>query len=239
MPKYAHIPWGATGCCLAVVGLLITLGTWQIRRLAWKEDLIAQTQNLKDGDYQPVSDPAALQAMPAGRAFLPIRLKGTFLHALALRVGTRTHQGQPGYHLFTPFQIDQGSYILVNRGWIPWKDTMPLEEPQGPVALQGFLRAPEKPGIFTPLNRPAEDLWHSIDMPAMGARFHERGLPVAIAPLYLIAQDTRAHMAPPLPLDMHHVLRNPHLGYAITWFLLAGAVVILYIFFLYQGSRDI
>jgi len=93
-----------------------------------------------------------------------------------------------------------------------------------PVTMTGYIRFPEAAGMLTPPENPARRLWFTRDHLAM-ARVLGWG---EVAPLYIdLEQPVPASGIPkPGALDVH--LKDDHLQYAITWFGLAGAVVIAF-----------
>ena len=92
------------------------------------------------------------------------------------------------------------------------------------VALTGYLRFPEPPGWLTPAENRDKRLWFVRDHPAIASALGW-GL---VAPFYVdLEQPAPANGIPrPGPLDVH--LKDDHLQYAVTWFMLAGAVLIAF-----------
>jgi cytochrome oxidase assembly protein ShyY1 len=93
-----------------------------------------------------------------------------------------------------------------------------------PVELTGYLRFPEKAGVLTPAENITKRLWFTRDHLAMA---HMLGWG-EVAPFYidLEAPVPESAIPKPGPLEVH--LKDDHLQYAITWFGLAGAVVIAF-----------
>jgi len=100
------------------------------------------------------------------------------------------------------------------------------------VTMTGYIRFPETAGVLTPSENPAKRLWFARDHLAM-AKSLGWG---EVAPFYI---DLEQPLPPsgipkPGPLEVH--LKDDHLQYAITWFALAGAVVIAFLVW-WRGRR--
>jgi surfeit locus 1 family protein len=213
---------------LAGVALLIGLGSWQLQRLHWKEGLIARRH--AGLAAPPVPLPRRL-ATARDLEFHPVRATGIFRNDHELYLVAIDARGDPGFHVLTPLQLSDGGSVLIDRGFVPEERKAPasraLGEPAGEVTVTGLLRLPSnrKPNWFVPDNRPEEDEWFYVDLPAMAAA---------------------AGMAQPLPFLMDADaapnpggypqggqtltdLPNDHLQYALTWYGLAGVLLVYYI----------
>lgn len=226
-----------TIAALAAFLVLIGLGTWQLERRQWKEDLIAARD-------------AALAAPPVdlpgnadtarGLEFHRVRATGTFLHDRELFLNaTERSRGSAGYLVLTPLRLASGAVVLVERGWIPRdlrdRARRASGNPAGEVAVEGILRlAPEgRPGWFVPDNDPAKNEWYFLDLAAMA---RAAGVPDAL-PFYVEAGPAPNPGGYPLGGQANTELRNEHLQYAITWYCLAAALAVIYLLLL-RRERD-
>jgi surfeit locus 1 family protein len=149
----------------------------------------------------------------------------------------------PGTWAFLPAALPTGETVVINAGFV--QNTMQDRDQQDravarlitnePVMLTGYIRFPEAAGALTPSENPAKRLWFTRDHPAM-ARTLGWGDQM-IAPFYIdLEQPVPASGIPkPGPLVVH--LKDDHLQYAITWFGLAGAVVIAFGVWLFGQRR--
>jgi len=208
---------------------LVALGTWQIQRLHWKQDLISKLQTRSVGEaVAPPSEGADLAAFE----FQRVAVKGSFQHDRELYLIGRALNGKPGIHILTPLAPEDGSTpILVDRGWAPFEGrdaaTRTGGQVTGPVTVEGIVRLQKPPGWFTPDNEPANNTWYFVDIGGMG-----EVAGVSMRPGYYIVAD-KLDLPGGLPkggqwrLD----LRNDHLQYALTWYSLALALLVIYILY--------
>jgi len=213
--------------------VLIFLGNWQMDRLAWKQGLIEEMEaNLA---VPSVTLPAAIE-MPEAWEFRRIHVRGIFLHEKEMYLSSRTHKGSVGYGIVTPLKREDGAALLVNRGWVPMDQKDPSTRlsglPSGIVTVKGVLRTDKPKGWLTPLNEPGNNLWFHVDLPAMASW-------AEVSPAVPVLLDADLSSDPntyPLAFPSRIEVANAHLHYAITWYLLA--VILFVIYFLYhQRSR--
>jgi surfeit locus 1 family protein len=223
---------------IPVVLICVALGLWQLERLQWKRGLIAQRETAVAA--APVSSP---QTIAEARAleFHSVTVDGVFLNDKELYLNATGPRGGAGFHVLTPLREETGRTVLVNRGFVPSERRGPATRPQGQPAgtlhIRGLLRlAPEqKPSWFIPDNRPDIDYWFWIDLPAMAAANHLD--PTNVAPFYIDADATPNPGGWPQGGTTPLALPNNHLQYAITWFSLAAAALVIYVVYHWR-ARD-
>lgn len=203
---------------LAAFVVLIALGIWQIERRAWKLALIDRVEQRVHAPAQPIPSWPAVSA--ANDEYRHVSLKGRFLHDRETLVQAVTEEG-PGYWVLTPLQRNDGTEVLVNRGFVPSDrrdaSTRQNGNPDGPVEITGLLRMTEPNGGFLRNNVPQHNRWYSRDVAAIAA---SHGLH-NVAPFFVDA-DAGSQSAGG-PIGGLTVVRFPnnHLIYALTWFALA------------------
>ncbi len=221
---------GLLAMALTLSALLVTLslGVWQLQRLAWKRDMMEQMQA---GLAAPPLSLAARLDDPDDLAALnhrPVVVQGSYLHALEAHIAPRSHRGQTGLHVLTPLRLTNGATVLINRGWIPndRRDpaARPLGQTAGPVTVRGILRSQFKMGRWTPEHDAKAGLWFWYDVASIAAARHLE-LPVAV-----VLADGQANPGG-LPIGgvAQPALRNDHLQYAFTWFSLAAVMVVIFL----------
>jgi surfeit locus 1 family protein len=215
---------------LVALAILLGLGTWQLQRLAWKEDLIRQVDTRARGEPGAIVPPSEWPRWQAAAdEFRRVRLTGVFLHEHETPVhGLASGQrGAPeqGFYLMTPLRTADGAVIMVNRGFVPTglRDpaARPGSQPPGEVTVTGLVRAPEARTWFTPNDAPAQNSWFTRDPAAIAA---SRGLASA-APFYVEADATPNPGGWPRGGQFRLEIPNNHLQYALTWFGIALTLV--------------
>ncbi len=189
--------------------VLVSLGTWQMQRMTWKQSVIA------DINARIASDPVALpNPIDAQRdKYLPVATSGTILedeiHLLA-----STRDVGAVYRLVSAFETDGGRRIMVDRGWINTEDK---DTPRSAHAADviGNLHWPQERDGFTPPNDVDGNIWFARDVDQMAAVLNTE--PV----LLIVREDSdKGVFVTPLPVDTT-TLPNNHLEYVLTWYGLA------------------
>ena len=217
--------WGLTAAALIGVGVLLSLGTWQIDRMHWKRALIAERGARLAAP--PLALPAAI-ADPQALDFRRVQVQGRFLNDRELYLGNRMRGGEPGYRVLTPLLRADGSAVLVDRGWVPLDRKLPQSRApgliEGPATVAGLARAPTPPGVFTPKNQEEGNFWFYADLPAMARSAKlDRVLPVLVE-----AGPTPNNGGLPVGGFSDASLPDNHLQYALTWYALTIALVVIY-----------
>jgi surfeit locus 1 family protein len=211
-----------------IVLLCLGLGAWQVQRLYWKEGLIAARAAAVAAAPVPAPDRAILAR---GMEFRHVTADGVFLNDKEILLGATSEAGVNGYWILTPLRQATGRIIFVNRGFLPAelrdRTKRMVGEPTGPVHVNGLLRLPPdgRPNWFLPDNRPDLNYWFWVDLPAMAAADKlDR-----VAPFYIDADATPNPGGWPKGGVTRLALPNNHLQYAITWFSLAVAMLVIYV----------
>lgn len=206
----------------------LALGTWQVKRLAWKEALIARVDA---ATHAPPVGPAAL---PAGDLtaweYHTVALTGVYQPQGTTLVMAVTDYG-PGWWVLVPLRTATGT-VWVNRGFVPQgtaRAAAAAMTPTGTRTVVGLLRLDVPRGTWLRRNRPAEDRWYTADL---GAIARARG--VTADPRWFVdarSETPAAAAGGPIPGLTVIVFPNSHLQYAITWYVLAalslGTAVVL------------
>lgn len=206
---------------LAGLAVLIALGSWQLRRLDWKQAMLA------DIDSRIAGAPQALPAEPDPERdrYLPVAVSGT-MAGEELHVLVSVKMVGPGYRVIAPFVTDEGRRILVDRGFIPTTAKQDRRE-TGPMRVEGNLHWPDEIDGYTPAPDRNGNIWFARDVPAMAAE-------LGTEPVLLIARAPTGPGITPLPVDSAGI-PNDHLQYAITWFGLALVWAAMTSLFLWRG----
>ena len=216
---------------LAALALLIGLGVWQLKRLAWKEELIAEIQARAKGT--PITLQEAIGLVRTGKdpSYYRVRVKGRFDNDKERYLYALSTDGEPGWHVIAPFSTVEGDLVLVDRGFVPDRlreaSTRAAGQLDGDVDVTGLVRLPETQGLFTPDNDPNANQWFWRDLSGLTHSM----FPTATmdpAPFFLEAEKSDIPGGWPEGGQTRLELPNNHLQYAITWFGLAAVVAIAF-----------
>ena len=214
--------------------ILLSFGTWQIKRLFWKEALIERY--LVQSQSNPIKDQAQLKDNNVDE-FKAIEIYGSFLHNNEIYITGKTFEGNAGFHVITPFKLKNNTVILVNRGWVsegyrdPEKRKFSLIKDN--IVLKGIIRYPQKKGYFAPENDGKQGFWFTIK-PSQIFNFLELRFDNFITSYYIDALRQGKKLTLPIGVTGKPKLRNQHLSYAITWYGLA--LSLLFVYFSYHVS---
>lgn len=219
----------------SLFSIFVLLGNWQVRRLHWKLGLIHDVATRVHAPPVPAPGPAQWPQIASGHLqYLHVTLQGRFLDGAQTLVHGTSEEGY-GFWVIAPLRTESGFIVLVNRGYIP--ASLPgtaayakAAPPAGKVSLTGLMRFSEPGGGFLRPNQPARSEWYSRDVSAMATA---RGLPSTEVAPYFVDADAELADSPAGPHAGLTVIQFPnnHLGYLITWYLMAlmVAAVALYL----------
>ncbi|CAG8492894.1 2914_t:CDS:2 [Ambispora gerdemannii] len=212
------------------------LGTWQVQRLRWKMGLINEAQERTAKPPMKLPKNINLDVLDE-LLYRRVYATGQFRHDQEMLLGIRHYDNKPGYLVITPLERENGSTVLVKRGWISKEKADPAIRPKsqakGIVSVEGLLRKSDKKNWNTPVNNPDKNQWLWTDLEMMAERTGAQ--PVLIeqsleVPHY--ATNTLIDDGIPIGKLPQVEFRNTHLEYAITWYTLSFATTImLYILF--------
>ena len=199
---------------------LVALAVWQVHRRAYKLDLIARVEARVHAVPTPAPGPGSwAQVSAAADEYRRVTVTGDWLEDRPTLVQAVTELGG-GYWVMTPLARDDGTTVLVNRGFVPATERDPASwrpRSSGPVTVTGLLRMSEPGGAFLRANDPASDRWFSRDVAAIAAA---RGLD-KVAPYFIDAERMPGESGLPVAGLTVIAFSNNHLVYALTWGALA------------------
>ncbi|MDT8398379.1 MAG: SURF1 family protein [Pseudomonadales bacterium] len=226
--------WKITLFTALLLPCLIWLGFWQLAREQEKLSLQAVYDSRKS------APPVSLAALGSGNGdlqYLPVRLSGSYDNEHSYLLDNRTHAGQVGFDLISPFLDDSGETAFINRGWLAQGPTREMLPPIPAITGRMTLTA----SIYVP---PGEPLM-------LGDETAFKGWPRVLQAVDLerMTQEIAAHDVFPYTLRLDEnmpgvLVRNwplittspeKHRAYAVQWFAMAVALVLM---FIYSGMRD-
>jgi len=215
---------------LTAVLVFVRCGIWQIDRLHQKQ---ARNRLIAERSDGPAVD---INTVAVGEArYRRVTVHGTFDDADHVVIRNRAFEGTNGLHLVTPFVRDDGSVLLVLRGWIGTNDPPP-PSPSGKLTIEGLLLQTQT-RRFGPKDPPTGRLaiLNRLDVARIAQQLPGRD----VYPLFL--QLTKP--APPKDVEPNIVDppardEGPHRSYAVQWFLFTAVVLVGYPFLMRRRARE-
>ncbi|MFN3815725.1 SURF1 family protein [Brevundimonas sp.] len=228
-------PWILTVLAAAMLAVLIGLGVWQVQRMAWKVGLIDQAEAA--ATVAPV--PAVEILNQPGGEFRRVILDCPGLNAAPLVELQSIHDGDAGVRLISacrPAGVE--ATFLVDRGFVgeaisarPPVDAAAAD----PVRITAVTREAPEPNWMSP--PPQGGRFFARDHEAMAGAL---GLDGPVDSRILFAEtSTNPEWAALVPAVPPAAFTNNHLGYAITWFGLAAALIVFYALMLQRRLRPL
>jgi surfeit locus 1 family protein len=191
-----------------------SLGIWQIYRLQIKTELIAKIRNHIDSPAVEI-----MEFITQKEEFIPVKFKCKNAHNKhILLYNSEIYQGKTGFSLITACKLENNKIILVDRGFVLQDLNEPLEED-----IIGVIIFPRNPGYFIPKNDLEKNIWFSINLPES-----EKFLDLKLENFYVKMIDESKIF--PIREKFNPHVPNNHLGYAVTWFSLAGIIMLILYF---------
>ncbi|MFM8548971.1 MAG: SURF1 family protein [Betaproteobacteria bacterium] len=246
--------WVPTVAAMAGIALTVSLGNWQTRRAG--EKLQAQQAIDAAAASAPLDLAEALAAGGDAGIGRRVRATGRFLEAHTVYVDNRSHRGQAGFHVLTPFAAEGVERpVLVLRGWVPQDPSRRAELPAisagGRVRIEALaqrdldqvleLAAQRPPG-------PADRLWQNASVESVA-----RWSGLALAPLLLrqLAESTEStdshptNVATPAAALYSPVRDWPspgsgvdkHRAYAFQWYSMSALIAVLWLALAWRSTR--
>jgi len=220
---------------LVAFAVLIALGTWQLERKAWKENLIETLNRRLNAAPVALPPPERWASLnPEQDEFTRVKFRAQYLSgkdALVWATGSalRDDVKSPGIFVFTPARLASGDMVAINRGYVadqkPTGATARPAPAAGTVEITGILRWPEPKGWeLTAAYDKGAQLWFTRDHAAM-ARENGWG---AVAPFYIEREAQQPPDGVPTPGPFKASLPNNHLQYALTWYGLALVLIAVF-----------
>jgi len=202
-----------------------------VQRKAWKENLIAELKAKVLGEAVPIPEDLLKHGLEMAdfHEFTPVLVKGKFDHSQEIYLGPRSKQSSlkanaqggglasssagTGWQIVTPFLLETGERILVNRGWVPnakkYPKTRPEGQTEGTIEIRGIVRKADEKPMMDVIDRGGTE-WHYRDVESFAAILHT-------LPVFIDADSKGTGAGGPIGGQTPVHLRNEHLQYIITW----------------------
>lgn len=232
-----ELEWRTTLFALVLVPLMTGLGFWQLQRADEKRAL-ADAFAVREAQ-PPASLGQLWQARAEALAYLPVRLRGSFVPGALVLLDNRTRDGKFGFEALGVVALSGGGFALVNRGWVagdPARRELPaVADVAGELDLTGHLYVPPGEPYLLAEQQFAEQwpmVLQALEMdklaPALARRLGDRVFP------YSVRLDANAPGALAVEWQVINVSPQKHLGYAVQWFTMAA---VLFLFFVFRSTN--
>ncbi len=220
---------------VAAIVAMVMAGFWQLRRLderqAFNRTVIERSEQtprpveeLLDGTYDADAD-----------EWLPVVLTGSYLPEQIIEFN-QSQGGRAGENVLAALLLDDGSTVIVNRGFI----ILGAEVPPAPaveVTVRGLVRASEqrdRGGLTDQLDPELREV-RRVDIPQIATL-----LPGEVAPFYvqLVDRDPPITATDPDPATRPDLDSGPHLSYAVQWFVFSLCVAVGWVLAVRRSLRS-
>lgn len=206
--------------------LTLWMGNWQLSRAEYKRELQASYDRLRQDGVVRIGSSLVDKT---DLLYRPVEVRGSFLEGQEIYIDNRVYNTRAGYHVLAPFLIEGGeSHILVNRGWVGLLDGRremlpPVKPVAGIVTLAGVAVDPQSRYLELKGAEPQRKLWQNLDFARYQQQFGKLLQPVMLEQ----TTDTGDGLVRDWPRPDTGV--GTHISYAIQWFGLAAAIVVLWL----------
>lgn len=222
---------------ILLIAMLISLGRWQLHRAAEKQVLF---DSFAAGSDATRSIEASTPKVPR---YSHVEATGHYDSAHQILIDNMVNAGRAGFYVITPFELQGGGWVLVNRGWVPLGPTR-ADRPTIPVAgdirqIHGRADNLPSPGIHMGVPAPLAPPYPVVaGFPTLAQVAQllqvSNWIPAAESILLDAAQPDGyvRDWAPPGFPPMRHI------GYAVQWFGLALALAVIYVVTNFRRVKD-
>jgi surfeit locus 1 family protein len=231
--------WILTTALVLAGGLLcIRLGIWQLDRLEQRRNFNDHVEAMWAAE--PLDLPGQVGSDLSQMEYRAVTVSGTYDFEKQVALRNRYYQDVFGYHLLTPLIMDDGTAVIVDRGWIPAEgnstasDWRKYDQPDR-ITIQGQIRLgatkPDLGGVPDPTLSPGQpglEFWNIVNLERIGQQ-----LPYPILAIFIQPNPPSGDISPPVPYQPEiELTEGPHLGYAGQWFTFASILIAGYPFYL-------
>ncbi len=188
--------------------VLVSLGVWQTKRLAWKETILENiSYNLS---AEPLLLPTGLKKVEHN--YKMVKVEGS-IEPRSIFILTPVKGSGAGFRVISPFKLKDGRKILIDRGVIKEEQKSSLETLVQHRLIIGYLFWPNETDYFTPEPNIQRNIWFSRDLEKMASFLEAQ-------PVLVVATENR--LDPSIKMqDPIREIPNNHLQYAFTWFMMS------------------
>lgn len=215
-PSAPRVPLVRWVFVFVLFALLMSLGVWQLQRLAWKEKLIA---DIEAGMKQPPIIFTGNYKNPKDLDHRAVVMTGRYLTKHGFYVRPRTNEaGMVGGHVVMPFLTVTNKLVFVNRGWYSQQTLKTFSQSPQVTTVKGTVVFPDDKNY--PPNNPATGEWYRISP-------HEMAVSIMEKDKATIIKSVTPFIVTLMPVKAPEIVNN-HLQYAIFWFSMAAILLVVF-----------
>lgn len=208
---------------ITALAILFTLCGWQLKRLSWKENLI----NLRIERFEGKSLSLESINNPEKNEFRKVSINGMFLNDKEMFMPALSKRGNNGFHILVPLETKNGKIIIYDTGWVPTHKKEKIDRESNVdnsfSIKEAVIRLPGRKGKFQPDNEPQNNFWFFVETNVMA-----NYLDLELEQSYYLEATNNGPNGFPIGNQTRIYIRNNHLQYAITWFLIACGLIGVY-----------
>lgn len=235
---------------VALVVAMVLLGLWQLRRLDEKRDYKALVEQRQEAPVAEVRDVVPADASVGEDAvdavlYRNVTATGTYDDGATVVVENRTFNSASGAWVLTPLRLDDGSAVVVNRGFVGFDREgaiVPPAAPAGSVSVEGLVFPSQRRGRFGPTDPDDGELevLARVDLDRLEAQVDYDVLPAYVQLVESDPGEVPATGDAPVlvPLGPPAPEEGPHLSYAVQWFIFTTIAAGGYVLLLRRVARD-
>lgn len=213
-----------------LAAVFVRLGFWQIHRLEERHHSNQVSSARLEAEPVPLENLlASIGDDFESLQYHRVILSGVYSTSQEVLIRSQVELGQAGFHVITPLVLDDGSAVLVNRGWVPLvMDQPPVDAApdSGRVEIEGWVHLTETRPPLGPKEAAGHlDVFNRVDIARIGEQMVE-----ALAPVYVVAIGERGSQLPIPTSPPDFTDEGPHLSYAIQWFAFAAIALVGFVF---------
>lgn len=205
--------------------ILLSLSLWQVKRLVWKTNLIEQRVSNFEGEPKNLFD----IKKPNENEFKKVFIEGQLLNNLEFFMPALSKNGNNGFHIIVPMEVEKKKLILFDTGWVPLAKKEKNKRLNNLIKekkiFTAVIRLPGRKGYFQPDNDNIKNFWFFVEPKLM-----EETISMKLENKFYLEAVDNGPNGYPLGNQTRIYLRNNHLQYAITWFLIALSLIGVFIF---------
>jgi cytochrome oxidase assembly protein ShyY1 len=208
---------------IVLVVVMVNLAFWQLRRLHERREFNAEVRANATQPVAPLDDLRGQIAQHSPVEWRRVEATGTYVPGHQFLVVNRAQNNTPGKNVVDALQLEDGSFVLVNRGFVSQNDAVPAV-PQGTVKVIGRLRESERrrTGQQSDIGSDVLTDIRRVDIDVLRQQFDQTVLPMYIEQL----ESTPADAASLQPIVAPTLDEGPHLSYTMQWFFFSLCVVV-------------